>query len=107
MAMQYLERDVDAIFFHIDRHILPEIGELQGSTSGVGQAYTFGVVVTAQPQNEPTYRIGGIAAVVEQLLVGLVARDSLARHERRNQIGDGLCRNSMAASRPPQLSASS
>src|SRR5260370_26471170 len=99
MAMQYLERDVDAIFFHIDRHILPEIGELQGSTSGVGQAYTFGVVVTAQPQNEPTYRIGGIAAVVEQLLVGLVARDSLVLHESPNQIGAGLVPSSVAVAR--------
>jgi hypothetical protein len=34
-ALHILQGEIDPIFFEIDRHILPEVGELEGSTDMV------------------------------------------------------------------------
>ncbi len=102
MALQRFERDVNAVLLQIDRHILPEIGQLKRGAGGVGEPDALGIGVSAQAQHQPADRVGRIAAVGEQVLVGRIARHGLVLHEGADQIGERLLRNLMPVDRAAQ-----
>ena len=81
-----IERQIHAIFFQIDDHVLPEIGQLQRGAGGVRQFLARRVAIAAQTQHQPADGIRRIAAVLEQLFEILVAGDLLVLLERLDQI---------------------
>src|SRR5579859_1887293 len=85
-----VERDIYAALFEVARNVLPEIGELQSSTSGVGHGLTLFVTVAAKKKNEATDGICGIDAIADHRIPRGVAFDGLVLAERSQQIGKGL-----------------
>ena len=102
VALEHIQRQIDAILFQIHDHILPEIGELQRRASGVGKRLPLRVAIAAQPQHQAAHRIRRIAAVVEQLLEVAIARDGLILLEGLDQIVERLDRQVVLRDGRPQ-----
>ena len=58
-------------------HVLPEVGQLERRTCGVGQALPLLIAVPEQIEEQMPDRIGGALAVAQQVIVGGVATDLL------------------------------
>ena len=71
MLFEQIERQIDPIFRPIDRHILPEVGELKRGAGGIRQFEQRGVTIAAQAQHQAADRIGGIAAILEHIFKSL------------------------------------
>ena len=89
-AAAVLLRQVDAADVEVAGHVLPEVGQLQRRADAIGQSRPLRVERLAQIQHQPADRVGGVAAVVEQLLEGLVALDALVLLEGREQVEERL-----------------
>jgi hypothetical protein len=72
--------------FEIHDHVLPEIGQLQRRTGGVGKSLPGFVPISAQSQHQAPHRIRGIAAVLKQRLEIAIARHGLILLKRGDQI---------------------
>ena len=90
MARKQIERQVDAVLEQVHGHVLPEVGELQGGAGGVGEALPLGVGIAAEIEHQPPHRVGGVAAVVEDVVPVAVAGHGLVLHEGADQVGEGL-----------------
>ena len=66
MSGGFVERYIDATFFHVARNVLPKIGELQRGAGGVRKALAVLIAVSAKIEDEAADGIGGIFAVVEK-----------------------------------------
>src|SRR5712692_4767866 len=63
-------------------HVLPKVGKLQAGANAVRQFAPCLVMRFAQVQDQAADRIGGIPAIAEQLLEGVVTLDTLVLLER-------------------------
>src|SRR6266496_4686670 len=92
-AGQVFEWKVDSSLLVIDADILPEIRQLQGGAGEVGELLAFGVAVPAEIKHEMSDWIGGIVAVTEQVVEGLITGSGLVLAECGQQIGERLFGN--------------
>ena len=65
-------RQVIAAACDVATQVLPEIDQLQGRANVVTQCQAGTVVHAVQVQQQATHRVGGAAAIVEQVCVGVV-----------------------------------
>ncbi len=65
-ALHVVLRNVDAVFGEVDADVLPEVGELQGGTGGVGKAEALFVRVATGVEDEAADGVGGVAAVAAE-----------------------------------------
>src|ERR1017187_2731929 len=79
----------------IDRHVLPEVGELQSRASGVGKPLPLLIGMAAQVEHQAAHRIRRIAAISQYFVPVAVARDGLILHESLDQVGKRLAGNSV------------
>ena len=82
-AAAVLLGQVDAADVEIAAHVLPEIGELQGGADVIGQGRPRLVERLAEVKHQPPDRVGGAAAIVEQLIERLVSLDDAGPARRR------------------------
>jgi hypothetical protein len=85
-----IERNVDAALFEVPSDVLPEIGELQCSASGVGKALALVVTIAAQIEDEAPDRIGGIEAIIQHRIPSGTALYGLILAKGLEQIGKRL-----------------
>src|SRR5439155_7364544 len=98
-----IARDVDAIALNeVARDILPEVGELQRGARAVGEALALFVPVSAEVEHKAPHWVGAAAAVITELLEGVVAVDALVLFERIDQIEERLGRDVVAFDRVAQ-----
>ena len=95
MPCEHVQRKIDAILSKIDNHVLPEIGELQRGACSVGQRLALLIAIAAETQHQPSHRIGGIAAILEQLVEITVAGHGLVVFEGLDQIVEEVLRKFM------------
>ena len=70
--------------------VLPEVGELQRGAHGIGMPRCRLVAHAGDPQHQPSHRVGGTTAVVEDRVPRLVARRGHVLRERREQVVEQL-----------------
>jgi len=75
-------------FVIVDADVLPEIRELQRGAGEIGKLLAFRITISAEIKDEMTDRIGGVAAVSEQVVEGFVPCDRLVLAEGGEQIGE-------------------
>ena len=85
-ARQVFRRHVHAVLPPVDRHVLPEVGQLQARADGVARAHVGGRVRAVQREQDAAHRIGRAPAVVGQVVVGRVAADGDVLPERRHEV---------------------
>ena len=88
-----LEREVDAAELEIARHVLQEVDELQPGADVVARGDELGLVVEAQQaEHEAADGVGRVAAVLLQVVPGLVLGDALIHPVRLDQSQERLAR---------------
>ena len=88
-AREIFERDVDASLAPVERHVLPEIGQLQRCADRIAFPQALFVVTPVQrKQQQATDRVGGAAAVVGDGGKRVVALDVDVLRERGQQIAE-------------------
>jgi hypothetical protein len=92
-----IEWNINATFFEVSRNVLPEIRELQGGTSVVGEFLPRFVSIATEVKNEPADRIRRVNAIVDQGIPVRIAVHRLVLAEGTQQIGEGLGRNILCA----------
>src|SRR5205085_6319137 len=80
-------------FVIVGADVLPEIRELQRGAGEIGKLLALRITISAEIEHEMADRIGGVAAVSEQVVEGFVARDGLVLAEGGEQIGELMPRN--------------
>ena len=93
MSRERVERNIDAALFQIARNILPEVCELQRRTGKVREFLTFGVAIATKVKHKMPDGIRGIDAIIEHVVPGSIAADSLVLAKRAEQIRKRLERN--------------
>jgi len=96
MAQTIFQRYVLTTARPIDAQVLPEVDQLQGSADGVGLRQGARPVDAIQMQQQPAYRVGRSAAVIQQLGSRLVGRVAHVLLESVQQIGQQGLRQSEA-----------
>ena len=88
-----LEREVDAAELEIARHVLQEVDELQPGADVVARGDELGLAVQAkQAEHEAADGVGRVAAVLLQVVPGLVLGDALIHPVRLDQSQERLAR---------------
>src|SRR6185437_4428211 len=87
------QRQIDSAFFVVGADVLPEICELKSGAGEIGKALPFIITISPKIEHKMADGVGGVAAVPEQIIEGLVTSDPLVLAECRQQIGEGLFRN--------------
>src|SRR5882762_6680101 len=88
-----IERNINPPDFQITGYILPEVGELQSRTGGIGEKLALLVAITAQVQHQPSHRICRIRAIAEHGMPVWIALHGLVLTKSFQQIGEGLLGN--------------
>ena len=78
---------------------MPEIGQLQGSASGVGQTLAFLVAIAAKIEDKSADRIRGKDAIVDHGIPCGITLDGLILAEGPQKIGKRLLRNTFGEDR--------
>ena len=71
--LHVLQWDVDAAYRVVARHVLPEVGELQRSARRVREPYVLLGRAAEDVEHHPSNGVGGVVAVVEDVVIGLEA----------------------------------
>src|SRR5207244_11853507 len=67
-ASHVIARQVDAALVEVDRQILPEVRQLQRRADVVGTRLPLGIAIAEQRQHQVPDRIGGMYAIVEEVV---------------------------------------
>src|SRR3954470_12156003 len=99
-APPVLGREIDAAELQVARHVLQEIHELQAGADVVALGNDVGLAVEAQQaEDEPADGVRRVAAVLAQVVPGLVLRDPLIHAVRLDQAEEWLARQRELANR--------
>ncbi len=90
-------REVDAVFFVIDRHVLQEIDDLQRGTDGIRHADVARRSLAVEVQQQAADRIGRAAAIIHDFAEIGVAGLGHVLAEGVEQVIEGLQRQLMLA----------
>src|SRR5579862_2888951 len=99
MLGKRIQWNINTTFFEVARNILPEIRELQGGTSVVGEFLPRFVAITTEIKNEPADWIRRVHTIVNQGIPVRIAVHCLVLAEGTQQIGERPGRNVLCADR--------
>src|SRR5690554_6171251 len=102
MLPKFVLRQMYAVFAPIDGDILPEVGQLQPRAYGVRLGKAGRIDAIIKMQHQAADRVGGSAAVVQELVIASVAALLDVLLERRKQIIEGRHRQLVALYGPHQ-----
>src|SRR6266849_6594155 len=85
-----VERDVDAADFEVAPDVLPEIGELECGTGGVGEALARLVAITAEVEDETADGISRVHAIVDDRIPVGIALHRLVLTKGFQKVGEVL-----------------
>src|SRR5437763_11106864 len=92
-AAQVLERQIDAALVEIHADILPKVGKLQRCAGEIGKLLAFFILIAANIENQPPYRIGRVTAITEQVVEAFIAINELVLPKRAEQVSKRLAWN--------------
>lgn len=102
MSGQRIERNVDAAFFEVARHVLPEIRHLQSSARIIGKLLPVGIAIATGIENQSSHWICRIHSIIEHAVPRRVALHTLILPERAQQIAERFLWNIFRANRLAQ-----
>ncbi len=90
VGLEVLQGEVDAAFLPIAIDVLPEVGELEGGAGVVGETLALFVPVVEDVEEEAATWVGGVIAVVEEVIEGWVAGDFLVHAVGFDELEEGF-----------------
>ncbi len=96
-ARAQLTRNVDPVLAKVDGHVLPMVRKLEPRADRVGQGRQGRIGVAEHQKHEAAHGVGRAAAIVEELVPGVVAALYGVLAEGRKQIEEQLLGDAQAA----------